>query len=129
MRGDDLIRDATSDSETETPLDRLWEATRPATPSAHDWDRVWTTVSAELDQAGSRDVVAFAPPARRLGLAAVGLILVGQAAAVLLALGLSLGRFDAEPGADRAEPRLAARRTVRSEAYMVVAFAVVDLSG
>ena len=31
-------------------LDRLWEATRPAEPSAEAWDSVWSGISAALDR-------------------------------------------------------------------------------
>ncbi len=132
MRGDDPIREITS--ETETPLGRLWEATRPEAPSARDWDRVWAAVSAELDQSAPRAVVSFARPARRRVWTAACLIVVGQAAAVLLALGLSLGRFDDETAPGRAAPRLATAAVRVEEGQLVLirsdadAVQVTDLS-
>lgn len=120
MRGDDPIRETTS--ETELQLDRLWEATRPEAPSARDWDRVWASVSAELDRPafGDRGAIPFSQPARRRGWAAVGLIIAAQAAAVLLALGLTLGRFDADPGPDRAEPALVTAAVRVEEGQLVL---------
>lgn len=102
--------------EPKTPLDRLWEATRPEAPSARDWDRVWATISAGLDQPESAAVVPFAPPARRFGPVAIGLMLAAQAAAVLLALGLTFGRFGDAPGT---EPN-SAIATVRIEEGQLV---------
>lgn len=112
MRGDNPIRETAPEIGPTPRLDRLWEATRPETPSARDWDRVWAAVSAELDQPAEADVETNNPaiiPAPRRGWAAVGLILVAQAAAVLLALGLTWGRFEANPGAEGADasPKLA----------------------
>jgi hypothetical protein len=87
-------------------LDRLWEATRPAEPSARAWDRLWSSVTAELDRPsrptldGRRSVRAgalaspalpAAPGRRRFwrGLAAVGIVGLAQAAALLIAVGVA----------------------------------------
>ncbi len=63
-------------------LDRLWEATRPAPPSAEAWDRVWAGIVERIDE----PVPMVAPSRGRW--AAVGLVLLAQAAAVLLAVGV-----------------------------------------
>lgn len=71
-------------AERDARLGRLWEATRPAEPSADEWDGVWGRISDALDRA---EPVAL--PLKRSGRArhalwiAVG---VAQAAAVLLAV-------------------------------------------
>ncbi len=87
-------------------LDRLWEATRPAEPSAEAWDAVWSGISAALDGpsaavAGPQAVPAFAEPgdradtrprsrpARRWRLGAIALVGLAQAAAILIAIGLA----------------------------------------
>jgi hypothetical protein len=94
-------------------LERLWDTTRPAEPSPSAWDAVWTSVSAHLDQpiavernshgshlAGfpgampehpTSSVPALSPSRTRRwrGLAAVGMVGLAQAAALLLAIGLS----------------------------------------
>jgi hypothetical protein len=92
-------------------LDRLWDATRPADPSPQAWDALWSSVTAKLDQAaalcgnGSQPThssdsmskhLSFpssAPsqgPTRPWGtLGAMGVIGLAQAAALLLAIGLS----------------------------------------
>lgn len=119
MRGDDPIRETTSQTDPTPRLDRLWEATRPETPSARDWDRVWAAVSAELDQPAETGQTI--PMARR-GWAAVGLILVAQAAAILLALGLTWGRlgFDAQPDHVVEAPPKAPAAVVRVEEGQLV---------
>lgn len=95
MRGDDEIRDPAA------RLDALWEATRPAEPSAQAWDRVWVSVADDLDR-----LSAPTAPARREGVivhrpspvfsrrplavgAAAATVVLAQAAAILLAFGLS----------------------------------------
>jgi hypothetical protein len=94
-------------------LEKLWDTTRPAEPSPQAWDTLWSTVSAHLDQpiAAERNGhalhIAESPrsmPERRespepvlspsrtrrwRGLAAFGLVGLAQAAALLLAIGLS----------------------------------------
>jgi len=122
MRGDDPIRETTSDPEAgpSSRLDRLWEATRPEPPSTSDWDRIWATVSAELDQPAEADQPAILPTPRR-SWAAVGLIVVAQAAAVLLALGLSWGRLDdAAPDESASAPPTLATAAVRVEEGQLV---------
>ncbi|OJW20659.1 MAG: hypothetical protein BGO49_03510 [Planctomycetales bacterium 71-10] len=74
-------------------LDRLWEATRPPSPSAEAWDRAWAGVAGRIDEPEPRTIAA--PSRRRWAVA--GLILLAQAAAVLLAVGAS--RFAAAPAA------------------------------
>jgi hypothetical protein len=93
-------------SEHAARLNRLWDATRPIEPPTESWDRLWSSVTARLDHAGSvttphsqRDhsyaVVGDAAP-RHLSplsrswrsLAAIGLIGLAQAAALLLAVSL-----------------------------------------
>ena len=91
MRGDEETRDAAA------RLDALWDATRPVEPTEQAWDRVWASVAADLDRpegmiiAGPRSGFGRRPLAVAATAAAV---LLAQAAAVLLAFGLSW------PGAD-----------------------------
>jgi hypothetical protein len=85
-------------------LDRLWEATRPAEPSAEAWDHLWSSVTAGLDRSSRSTVkgrrlvhgptltlsTPLAPPGRHRfwrGLAAVGIVGLAQAAALLIAVG------------------------------------------
>jgi len=94
-------------------FDRLWQDTRPAEPAPETWDNLWSSVAAKLDQPSSSPVTAtyarsihvsgsplkaahsaggLATPRRgRLwsGLAAAGIIGLAQAAALLIALGVS----------------------------------------
>ncbi|MHB1560985.1 MAG: hypothetical protein ACYC61_26320 [Isosphaeraceae bacterium] len=100
-------------------LDRLWEATRPAEPSAEAWDTVWSGISAALDRPGvtpgvgaaagatsrPQPVRVLAPgepgevrahprhrprtAAPRWSLGAVALVGLAQAAAILVAFGLA----------------------------------------
>ncbi|APW61450.1 hypothetical protein [Paludisphaera borealis] len=116
MRGDVEIRDPAD------RLDALWEATRPVEPSAQAWDRVWASVADDLDRlpASTAQVVAATgreglfvhPPspilARRplaVGAAAAAVVLA-QAAAILLAVGLSWYGADREPAAP-SQPQVA----------------------
>ena len=87
-------------------FNRLWDATRPVDPSTESWDRLWSSVTARLDQSGpvttfhSRPENPFAsvgeaapehaPPITRSwrGLAAIGLVGLAQAAALFLAVNL-----------------------------------------
>jgi len=94
-------------------FEKLWDATRPAEPSPHAWDALWSTVSAQLDQpvavernghglhlagfprVGHERQKSAGPalsPARTgrwRSLAAFGMVGLAQAAALLLAIGLS----------------------------------------
>ena len=97
-------------------LDRLWEATRPGEPSSEVWNGVWARLASSLDASIPHELETFAPsvPARNGSPAngkaqpprplpssnthprrwfAIGLIGLAQAAAVLLAVGLSWHRF------------------------------------
>jgi len=87
-------------------FERLWEATRPADPPEVAWDRAWTAIQSEL---GRRDAGADRPhltvgllaamdsrPAgpprstrRWHSFAVIGMVGIAQAAALLLAIGLS----------------------------------------
>jgi hypothetical protein len=97
-------------------LDRLWNATCAPNPSAEVWDRVWTNIAASLDIPVPKEVNYRSPlfsshngsPAnsqpktvrgnpsrsRFRTLAIIGLIGLAQAAAVLLAVGLSWNGSD-----------------------------------
>ncbi|WP_337176134.1 hypothetical protein [Paludisphaera sp.] len=66
-------------------LDRLWQATRPPTPSAEAWDRVWAGVAGRIDE--PEPAPAVSSPRRRW--AAAALVLLAQAAAVLMAVGVA----------------------------------------
>jgi hypothetical protein len=108
MRGHEENRDPAA------RLDALWEATRPVEPSAEAWDRVWTAVADGLDR---RTVTTVDRPAviRREGVfvhrsasgharrptavaAAMTLtVVLAQAAAILLAVGLSWRGADPQP--------------------------------
>jgi hypothetical protein len=86
MRGSEENRDAAAQ------LDALWDATRPVEPTTQDWDRVWTSVSGDLDR--SQDVIAPRSASvfgrRPLAVAAAATtIALAQAAAILLAFSLS----------------------------------------
>jgi hypothetical protein len=80
-------------------LERLWVATCPAEPSPEAWEHLWTSVSSSLDRRShtSRTAtvagdVASHPQARARrwrGLAAISLVGLAQAAALVLAIGLS----------------------------------------
>src|SRR6478609_5808792 len=37
-------------AEQAAEFDRLWDATRPAEPSAPAWDHLWSSVTVQLDQ-------------------------------------------------------------------------------
>lgn len=63
-------------------LDRLWEATRPPSPSAEAWDRAWASVADRIDEPAPKTLAM--PPRRRWAVAA--LVLLAQAAAVLIAV-------------------------------------------
>jgi hypothetical protein len=116
-------------AEQAASLDRLWEATRPAEPSAEAWDHLWSSVTAELDRPSdsavdgsrSRHARVLTLPTqptssgrRRFwrGLVAVGIVGLAQAAALLLAIGIAWYKTPEGPvpvpppvvaGADRAE--------------------------
>jgi hypothetical protein len=94
-------------------LEKLWDATRPAEPLPQTWDVVWSSVNAHLDQPNAVErngsglhlveflramperrefsEPAFAPSHTRRwrGPAAAGMVGLAQAAALLLAIGLS----------------------------------------
>ena len=94
-------------------FEKLWDATRPAEPSPQAWDALWSTVSAHLDQPvavernghglhlaefpramperSKSPEPALSPSRTRRwrSLAAVGMVGLAQAAALLLAIGLS----------------------------------------
>jgi hypothetical protein len=92
-------------------LDRLWDATRPADPGAQTWDSLWSSVAANLDQPATSSgngshpgplseskakVLSFpgsSPETVRarpwVNVAAIGMIGLAQAAALMLAVGLS----------------------------------------
>jgi hypothetical protein len=94
-------------------LEKLWDTTRPAEPLPQTWDVVWSSVNAHLDQPNAVErngsglhladfpralperressEPAFAPSRTRRwrGLAAAGMIGLAQAAALLLAVGVS----------------------------------------
>jgi hypothetical protein len=95
-------------------LDRLWETTRPVEPTADVWDAIWARMATSLDlmtstkvrssvitQAaastnGSLAVVTLPakgprhlPRSHPRRLATIGLIVLAQAAAILLAVGLT----------------------------------------
>jgi hypothetical protein len=78
-----------TEAELARRLDRVWTATRPAEPSAAAWDRLWTAVT----DAPATIPLADARPSRRRWLGpAVGIALIGQAAAVVLGVGVLLSR-------------------------------------
>jgi hypothetical protein len=128
MRGDDRNRDPAE------RLEALWDATRPAEPSSAAWDRVWASVSDGLDrlqgaEAPARRAGVFVhrpspPPARgRRVLVAAALIGLAQAAAILLAVGLSWGGPERRPSLRIEEGQLV---LIRADADKVEA---IDLTG
>ncbi len=116
-------------SEHAATFDRLWDATRPTEPSAESWDRLWSSVTARLDQTGldaaahvlSRrngtadgnwDSPRSSPVVRSWrGLAALGLVGLAQAAALLLAVNLfwNAGDKNVQPRRLPAVPDVAER--------------------
>jgi hypothetical protein len=94
-------------AERSAQLDRLWEATRPGDPSPETWNDLWSRVVATIDQPGTladhdlkgasylrampeSSVVPQSSSARHWrGIAALTTIALAQAAALLLAVGLS----------------------------------------
>ena len=83
-------------AERTAKFDQLWDATRPAEPAPEAWDRVWSSVSARLDEADATVLGAGGKPYRVSafsrswrGFAVVGVIGLAQAAAILLAMSLS----------------------------------------
>jgi hypothetical protein len=128
MRGDDRNRDPAD------RLDALWDATRPAEPSAEAWDRVWASVSDGLDRLEGpsapprrEGVIVHRPapsPSRgRRALIAASLIGLAQAAAILLAVGLSWGGPEPRPSLRIEEGQLV---LIRGDAERVEA---IDLTG
>jgi hypothetical protein len=110
MRGDEEKRDPAA------RLDALWEATRPVEPSADAWDQVWTAVADSLDRRSAttpgrpaviRREGAFvhqpaSTHARRPTAVAAAMtltVVLAQAAAILLAVGLSWRGADPLPAA------------------------------
>jgi hypothetical protein len=69
----------------EARLTRLWDATRPAEPSAAAWDAVWARVAAGIEAPAPAPAVS---PIRRFGLrrSAVAWLALAQAAAVFAAV-------------------------------------------
>jgi hypothetical protein len=86
-----LPSDPNSESpETPAPLDRIWEATRPAEPSAAAWERVWGHVTAGLRQSPATIPMPRTSRGTRGPWAWIALASVAQAAAVLVAGGIYL---------------------------------------
>jgi hypothetical protein len=100
-------------AEQAAKFDRLWDATQPAEPSVEAWDHLWSSVTAQLDRPalatvnGMRSIhapglpsaVSPAPSGRGRywrGLAAVGMIGLAQAAALLIAVGITWRRPDTD---------------------------------
>ena len=94
-----------SDVETADRLSTIWEATRPTPPSADLLDALWASASAELDRVQAQPVKVPTPSdlivpiqhrrAQRRFVFAV--IALGQAAALLLAIGFGLSRQPVKP--------------------------------
>jgi hypothetical protein len=94
-------------AERSVQLDLLWDATRPGAPSPEAWNSLWSTVVATIDQPdaladhllngarylpsmpGSAPVPNSSSARRWRGIAAIAIIGLAQAAALLLAVGLS----------------------------------------
>ena len=110
MSGEKVTRDPAA------RLDALWQATRPVEPSAPTWDRVWASVSADLDR---REGVIVPGPSSRFGrrplavAAAAAAVVLAQAAAILLAFSLSWPTTDG--GAETAATAQVATAEVRIE--------------
>lgn len=77
-------------------LSRIWEATRPAEPSDDVWEDLWARVSERLDQP---EPAAIPIRRRSWGRTSTAVFVVGQAAAVLAAFVLLLGRHPADTDA------------------------------
>ncbi len=75
-------------------FDRLWDATRPAEPSAAAFDQIWSNVTQAAESQADRTILRL--PAGRRWARSLTLALLAQAAALLVA-GLILWSRSAEP--------------------------------
>jgi anti-sigma factor RsiW len=138
-------------------LDRLWKATQPPEPTPQTWDALWADLTGSLDASVPETLVSLALSGSRNGspntplpkamperssrshlrnLAVIGLIGLAQAAAVFLAVGLTLNGSDpsqmakgtnpavvsltGQPENVAAKPSLAVLGTVEVEAGQLV---------
>jgi len=106
-------------AEQAAEFDRLWDATRPAGPSAAAWDHLWSSITAQLDQPAATAVNGIRSPHAPVlpptvspafsgsgrfwrGLAAVGIVGLAQAAALLIGIGLAWRGSGKSPSLPRA---------------------------
>lgn len=103
-------------------LERLWQATRPTPPSASAWEGVWASVTKELDQAEATPLTLAMPvaPAPRRRWAAVALVLLSQAAAATIAVGLALHGRGPVPDAREVSRRVTAAVRVEEGQLVVI---------
>lgn len=87
-------------AQRDADLNRLWDATRPATPPPATWAQVWSRVSESLEPATLKRSAA---PSRGRKLARFALVVLAQAAAVLLVVGVS---WRSVPPAHQAPPAI-----------------------
>ncbi|WP_165071210.1 hypothetical protein [Paludisphaera rhizosphaerae] len=116
-------------------LERLWQATRPAAPSAAAWDDVWASVTRELDRPEAKPLTLAMPvvPAPRGRWAAVALVLLSQAAAAAIAVGLALHGRGPIPDARQVSQRVTSTVHIEEGQLVLIrpdldALQVADLS-
>jgi len=78
-------------AERDAKLNRLWEVTSPAAPSADAWDQVWARASESLDRQPDVDVLPMPASAPQFGRRAIWIFGIAQAAAAAVILILVLG--------------------------------------
>jgi hypothetical protein len=114
-----------------TRLKRLWEATAPREVSGETWDQVWSAISSGLDRSDTRsgdqvgaslvatDAGSRIPQAARSGrwrsVGFIGLVGFAQAAALLLAVGLSWRGPSRLPGLPRSPQEVRSEVSLNSE--------------
>jgi hypothetical protein len=89
----------TRQAEAAQRFERIWEASRPAEPGPDAWKRIW----AEVTRANGPIVLAMPPQRqrRRWLIPVLGLTIMAQAAAVLVAVGLLFTRSGFGTGPNR----------------------------
>lgn len=90
-------------AQRDAQLSHLWEATRPNSPSSATWGSLWSSVSESVDHAALAGpaTIDFKGASRARKLARFGLVVLAQAAAVLMMVGVM---WRSAPTADPAAP-------------------------
>ncbi len=112
-------------------FERLWESTRPAVPSDETWERAWARIQSELDRrdagtgkphlkVGQHAVIDSRPAghsrssSRWHSIAVIGILGMAQAAALLLAIGLTWRNPVSDPHSVANPPGTAVARAVET---------------